>query len=206
MSNNLSKLLILNPSNFDKFNKKLGDSDFLQRKLLPIYASHSLKDINKWYQIKQELAKYLIGKQKVNLPLENMNENRWKNLRDNATQTTKTYKKHIGTQTMENELQDVGTQANINLPETVYENIDENDESLMDMDTTIHKIHHDSASSAAKRLKSFSNKGSPKIRILSKDENYSSLKQSTLPYKYTPRITRNKNRELNFENVKWQNI
>lgn len=206
MSNNLSKLIVLNPSTFDKLSNTFTDSNFLQRKLVPIYASHSLKDINKWLQIKQELAKYLIGKQKINIPMENINENKWKNLRDNETQTRKIYKKHINTQTMDNEIQDVGTQANFNLPEDVFENIDVNDETSMDMDTTINKINHDSASSVAKRLKSFSNKGSPKIRILSKDENYSSLRQTTLPYKYTPRLTRNKARELNFENVKWQNI
>lgn len=206
MSNNLSKLIVLKPSIFDKFSNKYTDSDFLQRKLVPIYASHTLKDINKWYQIKQELAKYIILKQKMKTSLENVNETKWKNLRDNETQTKKIYKKHIDTQTVENESENVGTQANFNLPEYVFENINENDENALDMDTTIHKMNHNSASSAAKRLKNFSNKGSPKIRILSKDENYSSLKQSTLPYTYSPRLTRNKSRELNFENVKWQNI
>lgn len=74
----------------------------------------------------------------------------------------------------------------------------------MDMDTTIHKIHNNSASSAAKRLKDFSNKGMPKFRKLSNDENF---KQTTLPYKYAPR-TRSQKKDLYYdtENVKWQNI
>lgn len=204
MSSKLSKLIVLDANTFDKFNKKISDSDFLQRKLLPIYASHSLKDISKWYEIKQELAKFLIGKQKINISKNKMDENKWKNLRDNETQTRRIYKKHMDTQTLGKELKSVGSQANFNLPEEVFENKGENEDDFMDMDTTIHKINHDSASSAAKRLKDFSNKGSPKFRKLSKDEN---LKQSTLPYKYSPR-TRNQKKELGFipENVKWQNI
>lgn len=210
MSNNLSKFIVLNQSTFDILNKKYSDSDFLQRKLLPIYATHSLKDINKWNEIKQELSKYLIGKQKMNEkmnPIESVDFSKWKNLRDNETQTKKVYKKHINTQTMENKLIDVGTQANFNFPEEVFSNI-EDENSSIDMDTTIHKSNHSSATSTAKRLKHFANKGLPKIIKLAKDDNKSSLKQTTLPYQYSPRLTRNQRKYQDFEinNVKWSNI
>ena len=95
MSNNLSKLIVLNPSSYDKFKVKYSDSNFLHRKLLPIYGSYTLKDINKWYYIKQELAKYLIGTQKTSS--HQTKSSRLNNLRDNETQTRKIYKKHIET-------------------------------------------------------------------------------------------------------------
>lgn len=202
MSNNLSKLIVLNPSTYDKFKIKTMDSDFLHRKLLPIYGSHTLKDINKWYYIKQELSKYLIGKQKT--PYQSTSKI-MNNLRDNETQTKKIYKKHIETQAMKPESSSIGIQTNINLPEDVYTNNDIDDQ--VDMDTTIQKFNPTSASSVAKRLKHFSNKGSPKIRVLSKDENHKNLKQSTLPYQYSPRVTRNR-KKLDYEvnDVQWQNV
>lgn len=192
--------MVLNPSTYEKFKVKYSDSDFLHKKLLPIYSSHTLKDINKWYHIKQELAKYVIGTQKTssNQP----KYSRMNNLRDNETQTRKIYKKHIETQTTQPEFNSVETQSNINLPEDVYTNDDE-----IDMDTTIHKVNPTSASSIAKRLKNFSNNGTPKIRILSKEEKHKNFKQSTLPYQYSPRVTRNR-KMLDYEtnNVQWQNI
>lgn len=207
MSNSLSKLIVLKPTAFDQINKKITDSNFLQRKLLPIFASHSLKDINKWYEIKQELAKYLIEKQRSNLSPETKTENRWKNLRDNETQTKKIYKKHIKTQTLENKLVDVGTQANFNLPEEVFVNREESDDNSYDMDTTIQKINHNSASLTAKRLKNFSNKGSPKVRKLTTEETKPGLKQTLLTYQHSPRLTRKQRKdETDTENVKWQNI
>lgn len=202
MSNNLSKLIVLNPSTYDKFKIKYSDSNFLHRKLIPIYSSHTLKDINKWYYIKQELAKYLIGSQISSS--HQTKSSKLSNLRDNETQTRKIYKKHIETQTMQPESSSVGTQSNINLPEEIYtnENYDE-----IDMDTTLQKLNPTSASSAAKRLKHFSNNGTPKIRILSKDENHKNLKQSTLPYQYSPRLTRNRKKlDYEIENVQWKNI
>ena len=170
--------------------------------MLPIYGSHTLKDINKWYYIKQELAKYLIGTQKTSS--HQTKSSRLNNLRDNETQTRKIYKKHIETQTMQPESNSIGTQSNINLPEDIYTN-DNYDE--IDMDTTVQKLNPSSASSVAKGLKHFSNNGTPKIRILSKEEKHKNLKQSTLPYQYSPRVTRNRKKlDYETENVQWQNI
>lgn len=206
MSNSLSKLVILNPKTFEKFKHKHDDSNFLHRKLIPIYASHSLQDVNKWYQIKQEFAKYILGKETPNSQNLNQSDGKWKNLRDNETQTKRVFKNSIETQTKEKKLKSIGTQANFKLPEEIFTNETENEEDNSDLDTTLLKHNNLSSSMAAKRLKHFSNKGYTKMRKY--DDEYSKLRQTMLPFRYTTRSIKNKEKlpDINAKNIVWENI